>query len=380
MTVMIGTGALAGAGNCLDFEPAYRQYAEIPLTLPESGTIELWYKAESLYNYNTIFDNSTHENDWELWIYESGELRFRIEDGDLRVDLNEIGNATGWNHIAVTWQRHDSTNVDYDLWVNGVQRSSLTDTTWVDPGDTFYLGGGHLNNTTGDGMIDDVRIWSDVRTGAEIADNMNVELNGNEADLLAYYRMNQIGGTNLPDAASGGYPCTLVNMSDDCWVASSAPIRYATHDGDSPVHYVSPDGGNVWPFTNWADAAVNIQDAVDAAQSNDTVRVADGTYDTGGAITPGYDLFNRICITNAITVESVNGPDSTFIVGAGGMNGPTAVRGVYMEAGELSGFTVMDGHTLLNNGDMVFDKAGGGIFCTDATPVITNCTISGSSA
>ena len=40
--------------------------------------------------------------------------------------------------------------------------------------------------------------------------------------------------------------------------------------------YVSPTGSNVYPFADWATAATNIQDAVDAAVDGDTVMVGDG--------------------------------------------------------------------------------------------------------
>jgi len=36
----------------------------------------------------------------------------------------------------------------------------------------------------------------------------------------------------------------------------------------------------VSPFTNWADAATNIQDAISACSSGDVVWVTNGTYDT----------------------------------------------------------------------------------------------------
>ena len=72
----------------------------------------------------------------------------------------------------------------------------------------------------------------------------------------------------------------------------------------------SPAGG---PGTAWTNAFHTIQGAVNAAADDDTVLVTKGLYNTGGVVTPGYVLTNRVCITNAITVRSVNGPTGTFI-------------------------------------------------------------------
>ena len=369
--------------NCLDFEHDDAEYAEIPLTLPDTGTIELWFKPESFYNYNTVFDTSADANDWEMWIYESGEVRFRIENGDLRYDLVPLGGTNEWHHLAVTWEKHDTSLVDYDLWINGVRQTALTNAAWVDPGDVFYLAGGNSGNDTGDGMMDDVRIWSDVRTEAEIVDNMNIELTGNEDNLLAYYPMNQSDGTNLLNAVSDTFDGTLVNMTgSNCWMVSDAPVTGSGHFVDSPVHYVSTTGAAVWPYTSWADAATNIQDAVAAASSNDTVLVTNGVYDTGGRSEGYYSLLtNRVCITNAIVLLSVNGPEHTFIIGAAdpsSTNGPAAIRCLWGSAANavVSGFTLANGHTDTDFGNLN-DSMGGGVA---GRITLSNCIISSCSA
>ena len=144
------------------------------------------------------------------------------------------------------------------------------------------------------------------------------------------------------------------------------------------THYVSPGGGNIPPYTNWANAATNIQTAVDVASPGETVVVTNGVYDIGETVTPGYSSSNRVVITANITVKSVNGPANTVILGNGPL-GNSAIRGVYMSAGILSGFTVSNGHTR-TTGDYNYDLRGGGVNMYGGNGIITNCAISGNLA
>src|ERR1035441_2470834 len=101
------------------------------------------------------------------------------------------------------------------------------------------------------------------------------------------------------------------------------------------------------PYTDWTMAATNIQDAVDASKNGDQILVANGTYRTGGRAVNGYTLTNRVAVTKAITVQSVNGPAMTIIQGyqiPGATNGDAAVRCAYLTNGAtLAGFARSDG-------------------------------------
>jgi len=126
------------------------------------------------------------------------------------------------------------------------------------------------------------------------------------------------------------------------------------------------------PYDTWSHAAHTIQQAIDLAGFGDLVLVTNGTYLTGSMITIG-NLPNRIAITNATTVRSVNGPGGTFIVGAGPV-GPGAIRAAYVGPGaRLEGFHISQGHTLTTEDD-VYDTRGGGVFC-DYYGVVSNCWI-----
>ncbi len=139
------------------------------------------------------------------------------------------------------------------------------------------------------------------------------------------------------------------------------------------THYVSLTGGHIPPYTNWAMAATNIQDAVDAAVAGDTVLVTNGIYNTGGRVIYG-NTTNRVAIARAITVTSLNGPEATVIEGLA-KSGTKSVRCVYAGSNAvLNGFTLTGGGAL-DSGSTVLDRSGGGAWC-EASAVLSNCVLS----
>jgi len=148
--------------------------------------------------------------------------------------------------------------------------------------------------------------------------------------------------------------------------------------------FVALDGGHVAPFTSWADAATNIQVAIDVASDGDTVWVADGIYATGGKVMAG-DLTNRIAVDKPILVRSLNGPHATTIQGAwhaSSTNGFGAVRCAWLTNGAtLSGFTLRGGATRSGvDSTGVATNSGGGVWSTSTSCLVTNCVIAENTA
>ena len=116
-----------------------------------------------------------------------------------------------------------------------------------------------------------------------------------------------------------------------------------------------------------------IQEGIDEAEDGYIVLVADGTYTGDG--NQDIDFTGK-----AIVVISENGPEVTIIDCNGSASDPH--RGFYFHSGEnstsiLSGFKIINGYV---TGSLPEENYGGGIYCSESSPTITNCTVSGNTA
>jgi hypothetical protein len=176
-------------------------------------------------------------------------------------------------------------------------------------------------------------------------------------------------------ADAGGYQLIASNSFG---MATSAVVQVT-------VHAVDAAGSTpVTPFSSWATAATNIQDAIDAAAAGDFVVVTNGLYATGGKAIAGT-LTNRVALTKPLTVVSVNGPVATIIQGAWDPvtgNGPRAVRCAWLTDGAaLSGFTLQNGATQPYDGNVGSPLASGaGVWCTSTNGVVSGCILTNNNA
>ena len=172
-------------------------------------------------------------------------------------------------------------------------------------------------------------------------------------------------------------------MKPQCQRFAVALLAVLSFQVSATTHYVDVNSASpTLPYTSWATAATNIQDAVAAALAGDIVLVSNGVYATGGKVMAG-DLTNRVALDKALTLQSVNGPQVTVLQGqwdAATTNGLGAVRCAWLTNGAiLNGFTLRSGATRAV-GDSVTLRNGGGVWCWSTTALVTNCIITGNAA
>ena len=149
------------------------------------------------------------------------------------------------------------------------------------------------------------------------------------------------------------------------------------------VHAVDQASANpVPPFSSWATAATNIQDAIEASAPGDIILVTNGVYASGGKVKDTV-LMNRIAIDKIVTVISVNGYADTIIEGAwdpATTNGSQAVRCAWlMDEASLIGFTLRNGATRASVGGVSYDT-GGAVLGTSTKATIANCLVTNNAA
>lgn len=140
------------------------------------------------------------------------------------------GEPGHWHHLAFTYNHVDGHEV---LYVDGTVVATATasgvpayDATPLRIGDDINYGGsdGWLY-----GKIDEVRIWSVVRSAAEIQQDLSECTAGAAAGLAGYWPLNDGAGQTATDVSGNGNHGQLgatagVDVNDPAWAASDAPF------------------------------------------------------------------------------------------------------------------------------------------------------------
>ncbi|MEQ6121775.1 LamG-like jellyroll fold domain-containing protein [Reichenbachiella sp. MALMAid0571] len=258
--------------NALDFDGTddYVELFEDDLFTGDF-TLEAWVNLNDFSDYQPILtkagtDNNSAEFNLQVQGTINGNVNFFLGNGTgiSAVDGNnttdqDIELAT-WTHLAAVV---DGTSIL--LYINGELSGSSTFSGSRQNNSNPVQIGRYFNGVTQfwPGGIDEVRIWSDVRSESEIQNNMFSSLSGGESNLVAYYKFDQgvADGDNsspaidiLPDRSHNQNDGILMNFaltgSSSNWTSSGAMDSGAAPD--APTDLVAAAFGNVVVLT-WTD-------------------------------------------------------------------------------------------------------------------------------
>lgn len=113
-----------------------------------------------------------------------------------------------WNRVSVSWAAANSLASFY-LNAVPIGTSTGTKTAISDNASLLYIGATKTSVVTNflNGLVDDVRVWSNVQTAGQIFANNTAQLTGREGGLAAYYTLNSVATDLTPNANN----LTLVN-------------------------------------------------------------------------------------------------------------------------------------------------------------------------
>ncbi|MEM6327983.1 MAG: LamG domain-containing protein, partial [Bacteroidota bacterium] len=239
---VIGTGVCLAPG--LDQAVMYdglagRAVAPAFGLLPEAFTIEAWFNSDANDVWRPVLGLEgpprTDGQSNEIVIHAGPSpdgtarrtgLRMRNADGP-SLNIGSFDLEPGWHHVAAT---HDGSNVSW--YINGAfiatqpfAAPSAANGDFMIGGMPSYRNGFGPSDPAFDGRVDDVRVWSRAKTGAEIADAFENArpLGGDEPDLYAYWAMEQGTGRILTDLTEGGRHATLQGGAE--WTRQGAPLN-----------------------------------------------------------------------------------------------------------------------------------------------------------
>jgi len=185
------------------------------MTFYNTFTIEMWVKQTA-----TIDDAGL------IWLGGDGK-RIMLKTNQSYPSWDETTNNTAtdnitmnqWHHLAFVVENESLTNI----YIDGIA-STITNPVPIElPTDfnigTFY-GSTDINDNNFTGIIDEIRYWNTARTQGEIVANKDIELNGDEPGLKAYWNFNDGSGNRLSDQSGIAYG-TLYNMEETDWVTDT---------------------------------------------------------------------------------------------------------------------------------------------------------------
>jgi hypothetical protein len=198
----------------LDGTTGFADVAAAPaLNLTADWTVELWFKDTDPNGFNHAYrylldkgDGVSAESPYYLLIG-NGNLLVGLRVNHLNYPLTFSLRGAGldpkrWQHVAATFRAQTNTML---LYVNGQKVAQQVLQQHATHSNDLPLQIGRIGPTLGKywlGTIDDVRIWSVVRSAVEIDGAYRAELTSVPTGLVGNWRFDEMVGSNAADAVA----------------------------------------------------------------------------------------------------------------------------------------------------------------------------------
>jgi hypothetical protein len=186
-------------------------------------TIEAWIFAEewrdAIYQGSIVAkDNQSPDRGFAFRCGDNGSLSFVMAADNTwnEVFTGPVMNANQWHHVAVVIDAGTMT-----LYIDAQEIASNSFSGSPSPSVDMPINIGASPGFGGRnffGNLDEIRIWNDARTQTELADNITTNLTGSEANLVAYFPMNEGTGTVTSDTSPTGASAGFNSMDASNWV------------------------------------------------------------------------------------------------------------------------------------------------------------------
>lgn len=205
----------------IQFVRSSSQYAYIEnnasLSVTGDITVEAWINVDNFPSGTDapIVGKYHYSGDQRAWFFSvldnGGTLRFFVDStgqglSASQADWTFTADSDTWYHVAVTY---DASEHSAELFIDNVSQGAgdVLETSIFNSSARTYVG--TLSNGANgywDGLIDEVRIWGDIRTDQEIEDNYKTEDPAGD-NLIAYWKFND----SALDETNNDNDLTLVN-------------------------------------------------------------------------------------------------------------------------------------------------------------------------
>ena len=322
----------AGANYSLSLNGSsqYVSVAASAILTPSSFTLEAWIKVPgtgtqtivsrgdgsngSITDYILQLSNDGASSGNEVSLFAGGAW----DDSVSTVPINT------WTHVAVTF---DGRNKQF--YINGVLDRTVprTNAIYSTPTSPLYIGrqGSVCDCNFFNGLIAEVRLWSTVRTAAQINGDMSfLQFESQPAGLVAYYHLDEGSGTTAIDSSGNFNNGTLQNGAT--WANSGPPTLGTTNVVVGPAagvdSVVLSSLGTSWTAKNstgWLHESAGYQTGTTSTNVVFSFDANTGATRTGTVTIAGQTL----TITQAAANYVAAAPVTTLV--SSGLNNPQGV-------------------------------------------------------